>query len=37
MLPADYVHAYEKEEGRTSSLLARLTRSIWHNEYYYYY
>jgi hypothetical protein len=29
--PADYVHQYEKEEGKTSSLLARLTRSIWHS------
>jgi hypothetical protein len=29
--PANYVHQYEKEEGKTSSLLARLTRSIWHS------
>jgi hypothetical protein len=27
--PEDYVHQYEKEERKTSSLLARLTRSIW--------
>ncbi|OEU23149.1 hypothetical protein FRACYDRAFT_233318 [Fragilariopsis cylindrus CCMP1102] len=28
--PPDYVHEYGKEEGKTSSLLARLTRLIWH-------
>ena len=28
--PDDYVHQYEAEEGKTSALLARLTRSIWH-------
>ena len=30
--PKDYVHQYEKEEGKTSSLLARLTQFIWHSE-----
>ena len=30
--PEDYVHQYEKEEGKTSSLLARLTQFIWHSE-----
>ena len=29
--PVGYVHEFEKEEGKTSSLIARLTRSIWHS------
>jgi hypothetical protein len=29
--PQDWECDYEKEEGKTSSLLARLTRSIWHS------
>jgi hypothetical protein len=29
--PEGYEHEYEKEEGPTSALLARLTRSIWHS------
>jgi hypothetical protein len=29
--PDDFESQYEREEGKTSSLLARLTRSIWHS------
>jgi hypothetical protein len=29
--PENYLHQYEKEEGKTNYLLARLTRSIWHS------
>jgi hypothetical protein len=29
--PENYVHQYEREESKTSSLLAQLTRSIWHS------
>jgi hypothetical protein len=29
--PEQFEAQYEREEGKTSSLLARLTRSIWHS------